>query len=169
MIDSQKYPQCQYLVQAPLTVMVALHLFCIPLMIIWILYCGIAFHSLINAFSNSCKELNGWSWWFSPIRLFSMSQPCPIGSRSGERLGQGNVLALLSCKRFMGRCAMCGRTVELFIQWLSYHNQVGLSCVMHSSPHHQTTATKVVNWHNTSLRKAFTRPSPDTNAIICKL
>ena len=28
MMDSHKYPQCQYLVQAPLAVMVALHLFC---------------------------------------------------------------------------------------------------------------------------------------------
>ena len=148
-----------------------------------VLWNGVPFND--ERISNFFKELNGW--WFSRIRLFSMSQTCSIGARSGERLGQDNVLTLLVCKRFMDRPAMCVRalsywkknwlllrmngttTVALCIQCLSYHNQVGLSCIMHSSPHHQPPATKAVNWHNTSLCKAFTRPSPDTNATICKL
>jgi hypothetical protein len=32
----------------------SLNLFSMPLMIICILYCGMAFHSMMNAFSNSC-------------------------------------------------------------------------------------------------------------------
>ena len=42
----------------PLSVMAAMHLFCMPLMICWNLYCGMAFHSMMGAFSNSYKELN---------------------------------------------------------------------------------------------------------------
>ena len=30
-----------------------------------------------------------------------MSQPCSIGARPGEGLGQGNVLTLLACKKLM--------------------------------------------------------------------
>ena len=83
---------------------------CLLMIFFLILYCGMVFNSMMSAFSNSCKELNGW--WFSRIRLFSMSQTCSIGTRSGERLGQGNVLTLLDCKKFMERRAMCGRALS---------------------------------------------------------
>ena len=64
---------------------------------------------MMITYSNSGKELNGR--WFPRYRLFSMSQTCSIGTRSGERLGQGNVLTLLDCKKFMERRAMCGRAL----------------------------------------------------------
>jgi hypothetical protein len=47
-------------------------------------------------------------WWLPWIRLFSMSQACLIGARSGERLDQGNVLTLLACKKLMERRAVSG-------------------------------------------------------------
>ena len=50
---------------------------CLLMIFFLILYCGMVFNSMMSAFSNSCKELNGW--WFSRIRLFSMSQTCSIG------------------------------------------------------------------------------------------
>jgi hypothetical protein len=53
-----------------------LHLLFMPLMIFWILHDGMAFHSMMSAFSNACRELNGWR--FSRIRQFSMSQPYSI-------------------------------------------------------------------------------------------
>ena len=46
------------------------------------------------------------------IRLFSMSETCSIGARSGERLGQGNVLTLMVCRKFMERRTMCGRALS---------------------------------------------------------
>ena len=129
MMNSHINAQCQYLVQAPLAVMVALHLFCMPLMICWNLYCGMAFHSMMNAFSNSCKELK--VWWFSGICLFtylvlamhhgtygkdicmlSMSKTWSIAARSGERLGLGNALTLLACIKFMERRAVCDQAVS---------------------------------------------------------
>jgi hypothetical protein len=48
----------------------------------------------------------------SRIRLFSMSETCSIGARSGERLGQGNVLTLLVCRKFMDGRTMCGRALS---------------------------------------------------------
>ena len=41
----------------PLAIMVALHLFCMALMILFILYCGMAFHSMMIAFSNILKRV----------------------------------------------------------------------------------------------------------------
>ena len=89
----------------PLSVVVAMHLCCTPLMICWNLYCGMAFHSMMGAFSNSCKELNGG--WFSRMCLFTMHKTCSIGTKSGARLGHGNVLILLACKKIMERQAVC--------------------------------------------------------------
>jgi hypothetical protein len=48
----------------------------------------------------------------SRIRLFSMSETCSIGARSGERLGLGNVLTLLVCRKFTERRTMCGRALS---------------------------------------------------------
>ena len=45
-------------------------------------------------------------------RVVSMSETCSIGARSGERLGQGNVLTLLVCRKFMERRTMCGRALS---------------------------------------------------------
>ena len=109
MMNSHINPQRQYLAQAPLAVMVALHLFCMPLMICWNLYRGITFHSMMSAFSNSCKLLNGL--WFPRICLFSMSKTCSIGAKSGERLGQCNVLTLLACKKFMEGRTLCDQAL----------------------------------------------------------
>lgn len=107
MMNSYINPQCQYLVQAPLAVMVALHFVCMPLLICWNLYYGIASHSMMSAFFQIL--FNGW--WFSRICLFSMSKTCSIGARSGERLSQGNVLTLLASKEFMEKRAVCDRTL----------------------------------------------------------
>jgi nitrogen fixation-related uncharacterized protein len=41
----------------PLAIMVALHLFCMALMILFILYWGMAFHSMMIAFSNILKRV----------------------------------------------------------------------------------------------------------------
>ena len=48
----------------------------------------------------------------SRIRLFSMSETCSIEARSGERLGQGNVLTLMACRKFMERRTICGRALS---------------------------------------------------------
>jgi hypothetical protein len=80
--------------------MVALHLFCMPLMILFILYCGMAFHSMMIAFSNILKRVERM------MLALNSSQICLIGARSGERLDQGNVLTSLACKKLMERRAV---------------------------------------------------------------
>jgi hypothetical protein len=64
--------------------------------------------------------------------MFSMSKTWSIVARSGERLGQGNALTLLACKKFMERRAVGDQAVSLCMNGITTGHKCHPSSAVHS-------------------------------------